>query len=99
MVNTSQFSRPVIVDCRTRIDEGQRAAIRTQLAVVRSILDELEQIGALRRVPDVAHDQLVEELARLGCRVFDAALSLAKDVDDAKTATRSETELATATVA
>jgi hypothetical protein len=90
MNNPPQASRPVVVDCRARVDEGQRAALRTQLAVVRSILNELEQVGAARRVPDTGHDQLVEELTRLGCRVFDAALSLAREVDEAKAIARAD---------
>lgn len=56
------------------------AAVRSQTALVRALLDEVE-----RRLPggDVVVDaQLVEEIARLGCRFVEAASALSDALDD-----------------
>lgn len=53
--------------------------IRTQAGVVRALLDEVD---AVNRAFDADLDaQLVEELARLGCRILEAASTLAPPRD------------------
>lgn len=56
------------------------ASVRSQTALVRALLDEVE-----RRVPrdsDLAVDaQLVEEIARLGCRFVEVASELTEALD------------------
>lgn len=54
------------------------ASVRSQAAFVRSLLDEVERLAPAGADPALT-DQLVEELARLGCRCLDAASSLAAD--------------------
>jgi hypothetical protein len=50
--------------------------IRSQVAVIRALADHAE--GLSRTVDaDAVADQLVEEMARLGCRLLEAAASLA----------------------
>jgi hypothetical protein len=51
-------------------------AIREQAAVVRALSDHLECLGP-GQPDDSLRAQLVEELARLGCRIFEAAAALA----------------------
>ena len=54
------------------------ARARRQVAVVRTLLDELERMA---RPSERANDllaQLVEELAKVGCQVFEATASLAR---------------------
>jgi hypothetical protein len=54
---------------------GQRLALREQLAVVRTLADQLERLTG----PGAASGttaQLAEELARFGCLVLDAAAAV-----------------------
>jgi hypothetical protein len=53
--------------------------VRSQMAIVRSILDELER--STMSDGSRIHGQLVEELARLGCRVIDAAATASRLVE------------------
>jgi hypothetical protein len=50
--------------------------VRTQVAVIRTLADQVE---ALSRVGDAGAiaDQLIEEMARLGCRLLETAGTLA----------------------
>jgi hypothetical protein len=63
-----------------RADTQSVARVRSQAALVRALLDELERILPAQS-EDVVSVQMVEELARLGCRCFDAAAHLATDLD------------------
>ena len=54
------------------------ASVRSQAAFVRSLLDEVERL-APAGADTALTEQLIEELARLGCRCLDAASSLAAD--------------------
>jgi len=55
------------------------ASLRQQIAVVRTLLDELDDSvpssGSLPQAPDA---QVIDELIRLGCRVLDSAALLAE---------------------
>ena len=55
--------------------ELELARLRSQLAVVRTVCDEVEHLTRPRDA-DGPRTQLVEEMARLGCRLLDAAASL-----------------------
>jgi hypothetical protein len=61
--------------------DGCIGSLRAQAAVIRSLLDEVERV-APANAPVVAREQLVEELARLGCRFIEAASGLAEVVDE-----------------
>jgi hypothetical protein len=50
--------------------------VRTQVAAVRAVVDHAEQVAQAAAV-DALTEQLVEEMARLGCRLLEAAVSLA----------------------
>src|SRR5579864_6511533 len=62
---------------------------RGQAAVVRALLNEMERISALHgsstREETVLGDQLVEELARLGCRVLECASAMSLTRSDRMT--------------
>ena len=47
--------------------------------VVRTLLDHFEEIAPRAGLWEPSRDQLVEELARLGCRLVDAAAELAAE--------------------
>jgi hypothetical protein len=53
------------------------AELREQLAVVRTLADQIEQLSRPIDTESL-YEQLVEEMARLGCRVLEAAAALAK---------------------
>jgi hypothetical protein len=56
--------------------EAQLKRVRTQVAAVRAVADHAEQLAQAAAV-DRLTEQLVEEMARLGCRLLEAAVSLA----------------------
>ena len=60
--------------------------LRGQAALARALLDELD-----RAVPhgsnEVISAQLVEELARLGCQLIDAASALSSHLDNGRSTT------------
>jgi hypothetical protein len=64
-------------------DDGQLAAelrlarLRTQVAVVRTLADQIELLVRPRHVSGLG-DQLIEEMARLGCQVLEAAAELTR---------------------
>jgi hypothetical protein len=68
MSNVSELQLPVARTVRE---------IRLQASVVRALLDELDTTSPGLRM--MARDQLVEELARLGWRLLEAASSLSND--------------------
>jgi hypothetical protein len=53
------------------------ARLRTQLAVVRALADQIEVAASPRHVNGFG-EQLIEEMARLGCRLFEAAAELTR---------------------
>jgi hypothetical protein len=53
------------------------AELRGHLAVVRALADQLERLVRPGNTEGL-HEQLVEEMARLGCRIFEAAAALTK---------------------
>jgi hypothetical protein len=64
--------------------QGDLVRLRSHIAVVRSLLDELDRIvpPSRSRQPEGAplelRAQLVEELARLGCRLLESAAALTR---------------------
>jgi hypothetical protein len=52
------------------------ADLRSQAACVRALLDEVERVVPAGAAAGAAGAQLVEELARLGCRFLEAAGAL-----------------------
>jgi hypothetical protein len=51
--------------------------VRSQTAVVRALLEEVERLDPA--TSGGLSEQLVEELARLGCRILETSAELAKD--------------------
>jgi hypothetical protein len=60
-----------------RVAPRELDAVRTQVAIARALLDELERVTSPSEIPATA-EQTIEQLARLGCRIFDAAARLAE---------------------
>ncbi len=56
--------------------EGRCQRVRSQVAIIRALADHAEALSRAVDADAVA-DQLVEEMARLGCRVLEAAAALA----------------------
>jgi hypothetical protein len=50
--------------------------VRTQVAVIRTLADQVEALSRAGDTGAIA-DQLIEEMARLGCRLLEAAGALA----------------------
>ncbi len=59
----------------TQVDEWDPSpslrAVRSQAAIVRALLDELERID--EQLSDGMSEQVIEELARLACRMLETA--------------------------
>jgi hypothetical protein len=53
------------------------SAVRSQVAVARALLDELERAASPADASAIG-EQVTVELSRLGCRVLEAAAALAK---------------------
>ena len=70
-------------DDRLLADELRVATLKSQSAVVRTLLDEIDRAVPQAFAAVALREQLVEELTRLGARVFDAAAAIAtkNDVD------------------
>jgi hypothetical protein len=51
-------------------------AVRAQAAFLRSLLDEVERVSPRSMAAEGIADQVVEELARLGCKSLEAAAEL-----------------------
>jgi hypothetical protein len=58
-------------------DELWLARLRAQVAVVRTLTDRIEQL-ALSGDADGLTRQLIEEMARLGCRLLEAAARMTR---------------------
>jgi hypothetical protein len=54
------------------------ASARTQAAIVRSLVDAFEHASTDGEAGQWLRKQLVEELARLGCRIMDVAAALSE---------------------
>jgi hypothetical protein len=59
---------PLVADLRL-------ARVRAQVAVLRTLLDRADYLARPGETP-LVDEQLVEEIARLGCRLLEAAASL-----------------------
>jgi hypothetical protein len=55
--------------------------VRSEVACVRALLEELERVAPSSLDERAISGQLVEDLARLGCRFLEAAGALARVVD------------------
>jgi hypothetical protein len=55
-------------------------AVREQVAVVRTFADELERLTSRGRIRGL-YEQLVEELARLGCRILETAATASRTAE------------------
>ncbi|WP_394835516.1 hypothetical protein LVJ94_01140 [Pendulispora rubella] len=63
-----------------RANEDATAEVRIQIAVLRTLLDEVEQLvppSGMQGSQRAASRQLAEELARLGCRMIELATEMA----------------------
>lgn len=60
------------------------AAVRSQAAFLRSLLDEVERLAPMSPVHESFGDQIIEELARLGRRSLEAASELTRVVAAAR---------------
>jgi len=78
-MNAAQMLMPPQSTRRTT-DVRAMSSVRSQAAFVRALLDEVERV-APSGAGDAVSAQLVEELARLGCRCFDTASTLTDVVD------------------
>jgi hypothetical protein len=56
------------------------SSVRNQAALLRTLLDEVERVAPLG-ADEAVCEQLVEELARLGCRCIELASALTPVVD------------------
>jgi hypothetical protein len=59
------------------VAELRLARLRTEVAVVRTLADQIELLVSPRRA-DGLSEQLIEEMARLGCLLFEAAAELTR---------------------
>jgi hypothetical protein len=66
----------------TTIDTDELSSIRRQAALARTLLDELEEIAPGFDRGRALRAQAIEELTRLGCRIFEAAALLASKVKE-----------------
>ena len=80
-------------------DNGQAthrlARLRAQAAVVRTLADHVDHFSPLGGAADLS-EQLIEEMARLGCGLLDAAASMASENGFFAAAISSEIESSTA---
>lgn len=68
-------------------------SLRGEAACVRALLDELDRLAPSSLDEEAVSAQLVEDLARLGCRFLDAACALSVAVDEPTSGTRLKMEL------
>jgi hypothetical protein len=71
-----RFSRPSLVPPPSS-SSSNRSAVRSQVALARTLLDELERATSPRDIQELG-EQATAELARLGCRVVEIAATLAR---------------------
>jgi hypothetical protein len=74
----------------TTPDTDELSSIRRQAALARTLLDELDEVAPGFDRGRALRAQAIEELTRLGCRIFEAAALLAsetkEDEDEARVA-------------
>jgi hypothetical protein len=58
-------------------------ALRSQAAYLRALLDEVERLAPSSTLDEGLTEQVIEELARLGCRSLEAASELTRVISDA----------------
>ena len=65
---------------------GERclSSVRRQIALARTLFDELEDIVPSSRLVSPPSGQMIEELTRLGCRILEAAAVLAEREESAR---------------
>ncbi len=71
-----------------RRSEPHLVSIRRQAALARTLLDELEEIAPGLDGGRALSAQVIEELTRLGCRIFEAAALLASEEEEPNGAPR-----------
>lgn len=79
-MTTLQLNAIISKDDRRQTLDGEVAGIRMQAALVRSLLEELDEIippGSSSSFGQVGAAQAVEELAQLACRMLRVASSIA----------------------
>jgi hypothetical protein len=71
-----------VVDCSAANDNGQGmhrlARLRAQAAVVRTLAEHVDHCTSSRKAHWLT-EQLIEEMARLGCRILEVAASMARE--------------------
>jgi hypothetical protein len=77
-----ELTLPSVITLESNYDdqltaELRLARLRAQVAVVRTIVDQVEFLVSPHHVHGLS-EQLIEEMARLGCRLFEAAAELTK---------------------
>ncbi len=72
----SALAPPERNDSTWLVAEVRLARLRSQVAVVRALADQVEYLTRPGRT-DELRDQVIEEMARLGCLLLEAAGSLA----------------------
>lgn len=77
MKNYLPSLRALVADDDLLREELRCLAVRQQAAVVRGLVDQVECLGP-SRANCALRAQLVEELARLGCRILEAAAALSE---------------------
>lgn len=72
-----------LIDLETRSTRRPKhlslTGLRSQVAIVRALADEVDSLSRIGEA-DGLPEQLIEELARLGCRLLDQASALAGTV-------------------
>ncbi|HTB78955.1 MAG TPA: hypothetical protein VK762_37185 [Polyangiaceae bacterium] len=66
----------------TTPDTDELNSIRRQAALARTLLDELEEVAPGFDRGRALRAQVIEELTRLGCRIFEAAALLASEAKE-----------------
>lgn len=75
---------------RVEVDDVRR--VREQMALVRSLIDELERTLPRSGMSVSPRAQLIEELARLGCRALETAARMSPPDDDRPGASEADSE-------
>ena len=73
-------ARLPLLPIRRESEDSRLAGVRSQAAFVRTLLDEVERV-APSGTGNAVSTQLVEELARLGCRFLEVASALSTTME------------------
>lgn len=71
------FALPPLASIKPSPANTALRALRSQAAFLRALLDEVERLAPASSGDEGFSEQIVEELARLGCRSLEAASELA----------------------